>query len=78
MTGVYCCPRCRRRFSQAEAAMWRYECKEKGCRKPRGSFHRLGPQSSDDHEELWFLTRTEQGIRWNPPNSLSPATRGAR
>jgi hypothetical protein len=58
----------------AKAAEWRYECTERGCRKPRGAYHRLGPQSAD-HEELWFLTQTPHGVSWNPPGSLSPAAR---
>jgi hypothetical protein len=70
MSGIYQCPRRGAQFSPERAAEWRYECTERGCRKPRGSFHRLGPQSAGDHEERWYWTRTIHGIRCTPPEAL--------
>jgi hypothetical protein len=67
------------RFSPAKAEAFRYQCTEKGCRIPRGSFeHWYGPQIGYDHEELYFVTQTKYGLVYHAPNSLNPAARGIR
>jgi hypothetical protein len=76
MSGFYICPRCSLRFSPEEAAAYRYQCTERGCRIPRGSYDRLGRAAGSDHEELYFVTRSAHGNVWHQPNSLNPSAEG--